>query len=923
MAEMTYLDFDLLVQCSEARYTAHVLNSPAGQAVADFDMPFSDLELENFLLRVGRPRRGARRLESPEMEAVRVFGERLFEEVFDGPVGACLYRSLDEAQRQEAGLRIRLHLVDTPELLDLPWEYLCLPDGGRFLSLSVETPLVRYLDLPELIRPLVVEPPLRVLAMISDPNDYPRLDVQEEWAKLQEALGDLEQRRLVVLKRLEPPTLGALQRRLRQGECHVFHFVGHGGFDERTQDGVLILEDKQGRGRLVSGQDLGTMLHDHRPLRLALLNACEGARTSRSDPFAGVAQNLVRQRIPAVIAMQFEVADQAAITLAHEFYSALADGYPVDAALAEARKAVFAQENDVEWGKPVLYMRAPDGHIFDVESANEDERVTSLDSERLGELVEEDSVQLRTATSVRLPGALEPEEYDVASIRRLIENAFTAQQLERFCHDRPAFRPVLRDFGPGHSFADMVEAVITFCEKEVLFSDLLAEICALKPRACEEYIGWGPLPPSPPLQRPGWWEKLVSHRLALIAILGIVLVLAAVFWQGVLPFVGPEGVTPAPGPTTTSTAGIVLPAPTMPTASPAITSSITLAPSASATSTVLPTSTPLVPRPVPVLLTGEGCTENDLIHLQGDVGHAGGVVVDRDSARMVIEAHCDGDRVAIEVQFPEKPAYRIEVLDEAPVLSITTQMAYARAFVQAAVTYAGGSYSQTDILLGQAGDNLADPDSRFLRAQALMHLERWPEARVAYDDALAGWPEVEFEQRARAHAGLGLSYILEVEKQSYEDNMAVANCVRYAQASFDLALTEWPERAMWWAGRALAQWACPEEYDPAAIRADVEAALDLSEDDGSLDEAIALSTMSSVLYYVVDEQDVPLAIELAQRAISIAPELPSPYVLLSHVYDEQAKNDAACQAYQEYISRLVFSWQRKEALQILETKNCP
>ncbi len=67
--------------------------------------------------------------------------------------------------------------------------------------------------------------------------------------------------------------------------------------------------------------------------------------------------------------MQFEITDAAAITFAHEFYSALADGYPVDAAVVEARAAIFAAGNDVEWGTPVLYMRSPDGRVFDIEPA--------------------------------------------------------------------------------------------------------------------------------------------------------------------------------------------------------------------------------------------------------------------------------------------------------------------------------------------------------------------------------------------------------------------------------------------------------------------------------------------------------------------------------------------------------------------------
>ena len=111
------------------------------------------------------------------------------------------------------------------------------------------------------------------------------------------------------------------------------------------------------------------LLHDQDSLRLAILNACEGARSSRQDPFAGSAQSLVQQGIPAVIAMQFEIADDVASTFAHEFYGALADGLPIDASVTEARKAIFAGGREIEWATPVLYLRAPDGRIFDVAPA--------------------------------------------------------------------------------------------------------------------------------------------------------------------------------------------------------------------------------------------------------------------------------------------------------------------------------------------------------------------------------------------------------------------------------------------------------------------------------------------------------------------------------------------------------------------------
>jgi hypothetical protein len=74
--------------------------------------------------------------------------------------------------------------------------------------------------------------------------------------------------------------------------------------------------------------------------------------------------------------MQFEITDQVAITFAEEFYAATADGYPVDAALSAGRKAIFAPGNDIEWGSPVLYLRAPDGRLF---SVSRDERIDRND----------------------------------------------------------------------------------------------------------------------------------------------------------------------------------------------------------------------------------------------------------------------------------------------------------------------------------------------------------------------------------------------------------------------------------------------------------------------------------------------------------------------------------------------------------------
>src|SRR5262249_19059781 len=103
-------------------------------------------------------------------------------------------------------------------------------------------------------------------------------------------------------------------------------------------------------------------------LRLVVLNACEGGRSGAEDPFAGTAQSLAQQGIPAVIAMQRPVGDAAAVVFARELYGALAVGYPVDAAVSEARRILYVQGYKDDWATVALYTRADDGQLFTLPS---------------------------------------------------------------------------------------------------------------------------------------------------------------------------------------------------------------------------------------------------------------------------------------------------------------------------------------------------------------------------------------------------------------------------------------------------------------------------------------------------------------------------------------------------------------------------
>ncbi len=358
---MNYFNFDLLVEREGQGYRVRLLDSPAGQAAERVAVPPAAQDLEAFLSGLGSL--GA----AERAEALMALGTELFGVLLPGSVAAAYRQSLAAAREQGAGLRLRLRLDEVPELAALPWEALCDPISGDYLAVSTETPLVRYLALPRGEQPLAVVPPLNLLVLVASPVDQIPLDVEGEWHTLEQALSGLESGR-VRLERLDKATFPALQRRLRQGDYHMLHIVGHGDFDAQRQEGFVLLEGEDGRGRRAGVRELDTLLRDEsRNLRLVVLNACKGARASEGDPFAGLAQGLVQKGVPAVIAMQVAISDGAAQVFTSVFYSSLAGGYPIDAALSEARKAIYLQDGGAEWAVPVLFMRAPDGQIFQLE----------------------------------------------------------------------------------------------------------------------------------------------------------------------------------------------------------------------------------------------------------------------------------------------------------------------------------------------------------------------------------------------------------------------------------------------------------------------------------------------------------------------------------------------------------------------------
>lgn len=352
-----FADFEILVGVAGApgRYPAQVIVSPAGQAAGTLALDLVALRPMLDTLASG-----------PTDEAFFIqLGQTLFDTLLPEPLNDLYRASLGHTRG--AGKRLRLRLrIEPPELAALPWEYLYDPRAELFLGISPEIALSRYTQVNEpLPPPLTVAPPLRVLFVLSAPSDMDTfglrpLDSAREIDLIRQAL----QNRNVQWETLEHAAAAPLRRKLREFKPHVVHLIGHGTFEKGQ--GWLLLENDNYTGRPVSDRQFREFFLGADETRLVVLNACQGATRSSAQVMSGLALQLVRRGLPAVVAMQAPILDTAAVTFSAEFYQWVADGWSVDAATAQGRRAIYLDygADRPAWGAPVIFMRAPDGALF-------------------------------------------------------------------------------------------------------------------------------------------------------------------------------------------------------------------------------------------------------------------------------------------------------------------------------------------------------------------------------------------------------------------------------------------------------------------------------------------------------------------------------------------------------------------------------
>ena len=375
--------FDITVVISpgtDGTFAVRVASEHCGQANSILKLPFNLRDLSGVVFGVAQTARDIGSVTPQETgpgamgatmdpRSAEDFGVELFKALFRGDARDLLVTTETMAQlsKEEAGVRIRLSMdlqaLGMGEVASLPWELMCRKKGEDPLVLSNQTTLVRALDVYGITEPRQFRAPLRIMVVMSNPKGTGALDLGKERTLIEQSWGGRRDVQVDFVRPIEDD----VRKQLRAADYHVVHYMGHGDFDADGR-GLLLLEDEIGNPVQVTGEDFARWLKDE-PLRLVFLNACKTGTTSvrsGAHPFAGVATALIKAKVPAVVAMQFPISDQAAILFAQTFYEGILNGLPVDAAVVGGRAELRSNRKTAsEWATPVLYLRSKDAMLFE------------------------------------------------------------------------------------------------------------------------------------------------------------------------------------------------------------------------------------------------------------------------------------------------------------------------------------------------------------------------------------------------------------------------------------------------------------------------------------------------------------------------------------------------------------------------------
>lgn len=367
---------------------------------------------------------------SPQRDDLELLGRLLYSILFPSAVdhpGQKLrslfesdFRLFSEKRNEKDLLRLTLEIHrDARELSQLPWEFLFMPvqESGFFLA-GEKTELILTRFVPGVPPELKVkkEEPLRILVIFSHPNELGNigskltLDVIKQIKALEKIGKHIEVRieenpthkKLFDLMNSEKVPGDAAknpeERLLFQPD--IIHFIGHGepGKLALMREPSAIEKEKDLTGVDASevkwhdSKSIGELFNKQTP-RLVFLHACDGAKASSVAGFSDLARDLVYDKVPVVVAMQYTIKNKDAAIFAASFYDEIRKGRRIDEAVQAGRASLGRQQDNIggwsdrRFGTPVVYLQSKsDLALIERGELEPDEKVAPGDAGRVLDL---------------------------------------------------------------------------------------------------------------------------------------------------------------------------------------------------------------------------------------------------------------------------------------------------------------------------------------------------------------------------------------------------------------------------------------------------------------------------------------------------------------------------------------------------------
>jgi CHAT domain len=301
----------------------------------------------------------------------RTLGEALSRVLLPPDVWNVLESRIAQATAEKEGIRVRLTLSGS-ELNKWPWEFILFNRAGGenkvsdFLALMPNLSIVRHNATALPAWRVEAKAPVKVVVAIASPSGWPKLKITDERLVVEKALEDNPQLTVACVDHARRSQLPD-----KLNPAHIFHFAGHGKFEEvqsatpgaNEGKASIVLEDEYGDEDPLDAELLAVQLRDA-GVRVAVLGACQTAQRDDVGAWSSMSEALLKAELGAVVGMQFPVDDKSALLFAEHFYASLAAGLSIDEAVAAGRVAVAVSDDPRGWATPVLYLRSPDGVIF-------------------------------------------------------------------------------------------------------------------------------------------------------------------------------------------------------------------------------------------------------------------------------------------------------------------------------------------------------------------------------------------------------------------------------------------------------------------------------------------------------------------------------------------------------------------------------